>query len=90
MSKSSASEGQNAVPKEKKNTQQYNTTLWPIVFRSQSLTSGKSHYGNIERKALGILHGLEKNHQYPFAHEVGMIMDHKPLVITFQKNVAFL
>ena len=42
------------------------SALWPIVFASKSLTSAKTHFGKTERKALGILYGLEKFHQYCF------------------------
>ena len=46
-----------------------NTILCPVAFAS-----------NIEREALGILHGLKKFHHYCFAREVLIITDHKPLV----------
>ena len=39
-----------------------NTVLWPLVCAGISLTSAKNHYGNVKRKALGILHALEKFH----------------------------
>ena len=37
-----------------------NTTLCPIAFASKSLTGAECWYSNIEREALGILHGLKK------------------------------
>ena len=37
-----------------------NTTLCPIVFASKSLTGAECRHSNIERDALGILHGLKK------------------------------
>ena len=40
-------------------------------------------YSNIERGALGILHGLKKFHHYCFAREVLVITDHKQLVAIF-------
>ena len=56
-----------------------NTILRPIAFASKSLTRAECRYRNIEREALGILHGLEKfNHC--FAREVSIITGHKPLV----------
>ena len=39
-----------------------NTFLRPIIFASKSLTSVECRYSNIEREALGILHGLEIFH----------------------------
>ena len=47
-------------------------------------------YSNIKCEALGILHVLEKSHHYCFSREVHVIMDHKPLVSMFKKDVATL
>ena len=41
-------------------------------------------------EALGILHGLEKFHNYCFAREVYIITDHKPLVTILSKDVTML
>ena len=38
-----------------------------MAFASKSLTGAETQYGNIEREAQGILHGLEKIHPYFFA-----------------------
>ena len=43
-----------------KDTVLHYTILRPITFTSKSLTSADYRYSNIEREALGILHGLEK------------------------------
>ena len=67
-----------------------NTILCPIAFASKSLTGAEHRYSNIEREALGILHGLEKFHHYCFGREVIVITDHKPLVAIFKKDVATL
>ena len=67
-----------------------NTTLHPIAFASKSLTGAEHRYSNIEREALGILHGLKKFHHYCFAKEVLIITNHKPLVAIFKKDVATL
>ena len=67
-----------------------NTTLHPIEFASKSLTGAECRYSNIERKALGILHGLKKFHHYCFAREVLIITNHKPWVAIFKKDVATL
>ena len=50
--------------------------LWPIAFTSKSLTSAETYYSTMERKLLGILHGLEKIHHYYFTHGVNMTTDH--------------
>ena len=55
-----------------------NTTLHPTVFASKSLTSAEHRYINIEREALGILHGLKKFHHYCFSREVLIITKDKP------------
>ena len=67
-----------------------NTILWLIMFVSRSLTSAEHRYSNIEREALGILHGLKKFHPYCFARNVNIITAHKPLVAIFKKDVATL
>ena len=51
-----------------------NTILHPIAFASKSLMGTECRYSNIEREALGILHGLKKFHHYCFAREVYVIM----------------
>ena len=67
-----------------------NAILNPIAFASKSLTSADHRYINIEREALGILHGLEKFHHYCFAREVSIITDHKPPVAISKKDIATL
>ena len=67
-----------------------NTILCPITFAIKSLTGAEWRYSNIEREALGIIHGLEKFHHYCFCREVLVITDHKPLVSMFKKEVAIL
>ena len=73
-----------------KDTVPDNTILHPIACASKSLTGAECRYSNIEREALGILHGLEKFHHYCFAREVYIITDHKPLVSIFKKDVEML
>ena len=67
-----------------------NATLHPNAFISKSLLNTGWHYRNIEWKALGILHYLEKFHYYCSAREECTITDHKPLVAMFNKYVATL
>ena len=66
-----------------KDTVPNNTILHPITFASKSLTVAEHGYSNIEREALGILHGLKKFHHYCFARKVHVITSHKPLVSMF-------
>ena len=73
-----------------KDTVPDNTILHPITFASKSLTGTECRYSNVEREALGILHGLKKCHHYCFAREVHIITNHKPLVAIFKKDVATL
>ena len=63
-----------------------NTNLCLIAFASKSLTGAGHRYSNIEREALGIIHGLKKFHHYYFAREVLIIPNHKPLVAIFKKR----
>ena len=70
-----------------KDTVPNNTILHPITFASKSLTGAEHRYSNIERGALGILHGLEKFHHYCFAREVHIITNHKPLVAIFKRKM---
>ena len=73
-----------------KDTVPDNTVLCPIAFVSKSLTGTEHRYSNIEREALGILHGLKKFHHYCFKREVHIITDHKALVAILKKDVAML
>ena len=63
-----------------------NTILHPIAFASKSLTGTECRCSNIEREALGILHGLKKFHHYFFVREVYVITNHKPLVSIFKRT----
>ena len=65
-----------------------NRILRPIAFSSKSLTRAEKRYSYIERETLGILYGLEKLHHCCFVREISIIMDHKPLIAIFKKDVA--
>ena len=56
-----------------------NTKLHPIAIGQQSLLSTEWCYCNIECKAFGILHGLEKLYYYCFVRGLCIITDHKLL-----------
>ena len=67
-----------------------NVMLWPIPFASKIISSAEWQYSDIECKASGILHWLEKFHHYCFMRELCIITDHKPLVAILSKDVAML
>ena len=64
--------------------------LRPTIFARKNLLGVERRYNNIERKALGILHGLKKFHYYCFVREVSIITDHKPLVAISMEDVTML
>jgi len=43
----------------------------------------QQHYFQIERKALAIIFGVKKFHQYLNGHKFCLITDHKPVVAIF-------
>ena len=55
-----------------------NTILCPIAFASKSLTGAEQRYSNIECKALGILHGLEKFHHWSFIEKTCVKQESNP------------
>ena len=67
-----------------------NNILRPTVLATKSLLSAERRYMNIERDALGILHGLKAFHHYCFAREASIITDHKPLIAIFKKDAVIL
>ena len=67
-----------------------NTLLHPVAFASKSLKDTEHRYSNIEREALGILHGLKKFHHYCFGREVYVATNHKPLESIFKNDMATL
>ena len=85
--KSSASEGWNVIPKE--------WSFWCSHTMANSICKQKLnmfeiHYSNIEWEALNRLFGLEKFHYYCFTPVGSVILDHKPLVTIFKKDVRIL
>ena len=67
-----------------------NSALWPITFTSKSLISAETHQSNTDRKAVGILHGVQKFHNHCFMNGVSRITDHISLVAIFKKKVVIL
>ena len=64
-----------------------NSILRPILFANKSLLSAERRYSNIERGALGMLHGLKKFHLYCFVREGSITTDHKLPVAIFQEKM---
>ena len=64
--------------------------LCQIAFARKGLSSADWQYSNINREALGILHGFIKFHHYTSPKEVTVITDHKPLVTMISKDMAML
>ena len=64
--------------------------LWQTQEGATCQKDTECRYSNIEREALGILHGLKKFHHYCFMRKFHVITDHKPLVSIFKKDVAVL
>ena len=71
-----------------KDTAPDNIILQSIALASKSLTSAECRYSNIQREALGILHGLDKFHNYCFVRDVNVITNHKLLVAKFNKDAV--
>ena len=65
-----------------------NVTLHPILPANRSLLGAEWQYSNIKWEAFGILPGLEKFYCYCFGKDVCVIMDHKPLVMIINKDLA--
>jgi hypothetical protein len=59
-----------------------------IAFASKTLTRTQSNYSNIEREALGLVHGVERFHTYLYGREFTAITDHKPLVNIWQRPLT--
>ena len=56
-----------------------NTEPRPIALVSKSLKNPETQYSNNERKALGILCGLENFHHYYFTDKVSMVTEQNHL-----------
>ncbi|XP_063634829.1 uncharacterized protein K02A2.6-like [Cydia splendana] len=58
----------------------------PVEFASATLTDAQTRYAQIEKELLAIVFGLERFHQYVYAHgDVTIETDHKPLEALFSK-----
>ena len=57
----------------------------PIAFASKALTKTQANYSNIEREALGLVHGVQRYHTYLYGKSFNAFTDHKPLVDIWEK-----
>ena len=60
----------------------------PVEYRSKLLTETETHYSNIEREMLAVVHGLEKLHYYAYGRHVTVETDHKPLEAILKKHLS--
>ena len=60
----------------------------PVAFASKALTQTQAGYSNIEREALGLVHGVQRYHHYLYAKHFTAITDHKPLVDIWNKPLT--
>ena len=60
----------------------------PIAFASKALTKTQAGYSNIEREALGLVHGVQRYHHYLYAKKFVALTDHKPLVDIWKKPLT--
>ncbi|XP_063636147.1 uncharacterized protein K02A2.6-like [Cydia splendana] len=55
----------------------------PVAYASRTLNAAEKGYSQIERKALSIIFGVRKFHQYLYGRDFTLRTDHKPLVSIF-------
>ena len=54
----------------------------PVAYGSMTLSKTEQNYPQIEKKALAIIFGVKKFHQYIYGRKITLFTDHKPLTKT--------
>ena len=62
--------------------------LISVYYASKTLMTTESNYSNIEREMLGVVFSVLHFKYFTYGHQVTVIMDHKPLITLFKKNIA--
>lgn len=67
-------------------------TKCPIAYTSHTVFSSEHNYAQPKRKALALILGVKRFHQYINGHKFTMITNHKPLMPIFdpKKGIPFL
>lgn len=52
----------------------------PIAYASKSLSDAKKNYSQLDKKALAIVFGVKRFHQYIYGRRFTLITDHRPLL----------
>lgn len=55
----------------------------PVAFASRSLSHAERNYSEIEKKALSIVFGVKRFHNYLYGRTFKVLTDHRPLIVLF-------
>ena len=62
--------------------------LRPVFYASKTLTATESNYSNIEQEMLGVVFPVLHFKHFMNGRQVHIVIDHKPLITLFAKNLA--
>lgn len=60
----------------------------PVIYASQSLTSAKQNYAQIEKEQLAIIFPCKQFHQFVYGNDIDFQSDHKPLEAIMTKPLS--